>query len=201
MATATLTSTQEVLPSFVNAGRAAGMFGVKLYSEQYLLANAKTPGATAADNVLAAYTLPGGSLNQVGYQGSPNGTTGLRIRAIGRFAATANNKTVKIIFNATTATVGSTVSGGTTIASTGVVAINNLGFVMEAFVQKIGVPNSNTQLAGQVLNIAGATIVSPPITLNTTATEASDIIIAVTGNAATATSDILLDYFEVMGHF
>ena len=140
--------------------------------------------------------MPANTLNVAGVGGT--GGAALRIRAFGRFGATANNKTVKIIFNPATAVLGATVgSGGTTLLSSGVVAINALGFVLEAWVAKVGLPNANTQVGGQVLNIVGATIVSPPIPVYPTAVENADILIAVTGNAATATTDIVLDFMSV----
>jgi len=83
-----------------------------------------SPGATAADNVLAVYSIPASSFDVAG--------RGINILAMGAFAATGNNKTVKIIFNATTAVVGSTVTGGTTIATTGVSAGNNVAFRLES---------------------------------------------------------------------
>ena len=45
-----------------------------------------SPGATGADNVLAVFSLPGNSFDVLG--------RGLNITAAGKFATTANNKTV-----------------------------------------------------------------------------------------------------------
>jgi hypothetical protein len=197
MATANLTATQELMPSFLSAGRSAGAVNGLLYRASYLSATGISPGATGADNVIGAYALPANVLNFIGGGGVPGGPT-LIIRAYGRFAANGNNKTVKIIFNPATATLGSTVgSGGTTLASSGVVAINALGFVIEAWVSKVGVPNSDTQVGGQRTNIVGATIVSPPIPVYPVADESGEIFIAVTGNAATTATDIVLDHFSV----
>jgi hypothetical protein len=91
------------------------------------------------------------------------------------------------------------VVGGTTIASSGVVAINALGFNIQAKVIKVGLPNSNTQIAFQTDNVVGATQVSPPVPVYPTAVENAAILLAITGNAATATTDIGLSYFEVLG--
>jgi hypothetical protein len=203
MVTANLTSTQQLLPHFYTQGsRSAGGVSPVLYDEAYALASAVSPAATGADNVLASYSLPAGffdvaPLSSTIATGAVVSTAGLRIRAVGRFAANANNKTVKIIFNATTATVGSTVTGGTTLVSSGVVAINGLGFIAEAWVRKVGVADANTQVGGQITGIYGATVVSPPITQAITAVESAAILIAVTGNAATTATDILLDHFQV----
>lgn len=188
-ATATLSSSEEVLPTFVAPNRGAGSVGGSLYKQ--ISNTGVSPASTAADVVLAVYTLPASTLTRAANTNSP---VVLDIVAAGNFAATANNKTVKIIWNATTAVVGSAVTGGTTIASTGVVAINNLGFVMEAFV---GYNGSNSQYTQAVFVQAGATTVSQALSAAATATDSADILIAVTGNAATATTDIVLQYFEV----
>ncbi len=193
-ATATLSSSGEARPSYLNPGRSAGMFGPVLYREVYGTGAGISPAATGADNVMAAYSLPANALNDA------PGQAGLFIRAAGHFAANANNKTVKLIWNPATAAVGSTVgSGGTTIVTSGVVAINGLGFVIEAFVHKTGVENSNTQTVGQLFGQFGATFISPPIPQYATATENAAILLAVTGNAATTATDIVLDLFEVYG--
>lgn len=150
------------------------------------------PGATGADNVLAAYSLPAGTLDGTGNRG-------VLVRAWGKYGATANNKTVKMIFNATTAVVGATVVGGTTVITTGVVASNNLPFFMEAYLFKYGAMDSNTQIVMQGNAFSGAAIVVPTIPALITATENAAILFAMTGNAATAASDILLHCFEVYG--
>ena len=196
MATANLTASEELFPTFLTAGRAAGAVNGLLYKAAYASGSGVSPAATAADNVIGTYTLPANTLNVPGVGGSDGPM--LRIRALGHFAANANNKTVKIIFNPATAALGATVgSGGTTLVSSGVVAINALGFVLEAWVMKIGLPNANTQIGGQVLNIVGATIVSPPVPVYPAAVENADILIAITGNAATTATDIVLDALTI----
>ena len=203
-ATFTMSAAEETIPSFPAPGtRGAGGVGPILYSETYASASAVSPAATGADNVMAVYSLPANTLNYapVGSTittGAVLSTAGLRIRAVGHYAANGNNKTVKLIFNATTAVVGSTVTGGTTVVTSGVVAINGLGWVIEAFVRKVGAPNSNTQVAGQILGQFGATFISPPVTQYPVAIENAAILIAVTGNAATTTTDIVLDHFEIL---
>jgi hypothetical protein len=196
MATANLTASEELFPTFLSAGRAAGAANGLLYKAAYASGSGISPGATAADNVIGTYSLPANVLNVPGVGGADGPM--LRIRALGHFAANANNKTVKIIFNPATAVLGSTVgSGGTTLASSGVVAINGLGFVMEAWVMKVGLRDANTQVGGQITNIVGATIVSPPVPVYPAAVENAAILIAVTGNAATTATDIVLDAFTV----
>jgi hypothetical protein len=152
-----------------------------------------SPGATAADNVLATFSIPPGTFDAAG--------RGIQVTAQGSFAATGNNKDVKIIFNPATAVVGSTVgAGGTTIADTGVVATNNLGWSLQGSVFKYGAAGSNTQIGlhqqAQV-GSAVAPLLKPSLI---TAVESGAILMAVTGNAATATSDIVLNFMEVFGN-
>ena len=205
VATATLSTNSENLPTFIFEGRAAGAFNGILARQSLASGAGISPAATGADNVIAAYTLPANTLNY-----SPNGnsitgipltqTAGLKIRVWGHFAANANNKTVKIIWNPATAVVGSTVgTGGTTLVTSGVVAINGLGFYAEAFVMATGIDGANTQVCGQTVGQFGATFISPPVTQYTTAVQSTAILIAVTGNAATTATDIVLDCFEVGG--
>jgi hypothetical protein len=151
------------------------------------------PGATGADNVLAFFSLPANS-----FDGAAGTNRGINITAEGSFAATANNKDVKLIFNPATAVVGSTVgAGGTTIADTGVVATNNLGWSLQANVFKYGAAGSNTQIGlhqqAQIGN-AVANLLKPSLI---TAVENAPILIAVTGNATTAASDIVFNFLEV----
>lgn len=151
-----------------------------------------SPGATGADNVLAVFTLPAGFFDAPG--------RGVEITATGSFAATANNKDVKVIFNPATAVVGSTVgAGGTTIADTGVSAGNNTAWSLSASVFKYGAAGSNTQMGLHQQAQVGSTVsalVKPSLI---TAVESGPILIAVTGNATTAASDILFNFLEVFG--
>lgn len=149
------------------------------------------PGATAADNVLAVYSIPASSFSASG--------RGVNIMAAGSFAATNNAKRVKIIFNPSAAVVGSTVTGGTTIADTGALTTtsNNVPWFLSGDVYKYGAAASNTQITIPRLSIFGATtpaIVTPTLI---TATESGAILVAVTGNATTATTDITFNFLEV----
>lgn len=150
------------------------------------------PGGTAADNVLAVYSLPANSFDVAG--------RAFEITACGTYGATANSKTVKLILNPSTAVVGSTVgSGGTTICSTGTVTTNGGGWSLRATFTKYGVAGSNTQLGLNLSNQQGSTtpVIIAPAAI--TAVESGAILIAVTGNAATAASDILFNYLEIYG--
>ena len=147
------------------------------------------PAQTAIDCVLETYTLPASSFDIAG--------RGVVVTAAGYFGATTNNKTIKLIYNPSGATVGLGVTGGTTIASTGVTSSSSSGFVLVASVYKYGAAASNTQLSFANLIQAGVTLPALPAPSLTTAVESSAILIAVTGNAASATTDINLNFFGV----
>ncbi len=175
--------------TFGSGGGSMGESG-NIYSQPYAIADANgQPAATGADTVIAVYSLPKNSLDLAG--------RGLLISMQGNFAATGNNKTCKIIWNATTAVVGATVTGGTTIATTGVSAGNNVGWLIQGSVYKYGAANSNTQVTQEVATIVGTTHGGIALAANTTATENAAILIAFTGNAATAATDIQMTLAEV----
>jgi len=154
------------------------------------------PGATGADNVLAVYTLPAGTLDIAG--------RGIALTAAGRSGPTnATNKTVRLYWACTAAVVGSTVSGGTLIADTGAQTTVNAGWTLSANVFKAGAAGSNTQYAQCTGAIFGSTHLglgaagALGIPVLPTAPENAAIIIAVTGNATTAVADIVLFFFEI----
>ena len=161
-----------------------------LYRVAYLAAGVKQPGTIANDNVLAVYTLPANSLDGVGNRG-------LTLQALGSFGATANTKEVKLVFGATTAVVGSAVTGGTVIADSGAVNTNGGGWELTANVFKVGAANSNTQYAQCTGIVNGGVHAGVTGPVYPTAVENAAILIAVTGNATTATTDISLNFFEV----
>jgi hypothetical protein len=148
------------------------------------------PGATGADNVLAAYSLSANSFDVA--------NRGITISAAGSFGATGNNKRVKLIVNPATAVVGSTVgAGGTTICDTGTVATNGTGWQLQGSVFKYGSGGSNTQIGIHNQAQVGAAVASMLAPSLITATESGAILIAVTGNATTAASDIVFNWLEV----
>ena len=101
------------------------------------------PGATNADNVLVAWTLPANLFDIAG--------RGLQITAMGSVANNTNSKRIKIIWGATTAVVGSTVTGGTTIADTGAYTTTGAaGWQIMAQVFKYCAAGSNTQIGLQI---------------------------------------------------
>jgi len=154
-----------------------------------------SPAATGADKVLAVYSLPAGALdiaNRI-----------LDIQAQGSFVNNGTNaKTVKIIWGATAAVVGQTVSGGTAIASIVVTtgsAANSGGWQMMASVSKYGAAGSNTQLALHQTSQSGSTpgaLLAPSLL---TSAENAPILIAITGNAATTASDIVFNFLQITG--
>jgi hypothetical protein len=170
-------------------GSSTAAIGASGVMNQQVSTAGVNPGATAADNVLAVYSIPANAFSAAGKM--------IQFTAAGSFGATANNKRVKIIFNPSAAVVGSTVTGGTTVADTGTVATNGGGWQLQAQVTKVGAANANTQVAihnqAQV-GAAVAALLAP--TTNLTATENAAILVAVTGNATTATTDIVFNFFE-----
>jgi len=147
------------------------------------------PGATGADNVLAVFSLPSNAFDVAG--------RGISITAAGSFGGTANNKRVKIIFNPSTAVVGSTVGGGgSIICDTGAITQNGGGWQLMASVFKYGAAGSNTQIGIHNQAIV-STAVAPVAPSLSTAIESGPILIAVTGNATTAVTDILFNFLEV----
>lgn len=153
-------------------------------------ASGKSPSATGADKALFVYTVP------ASYWGSGQGNIQkLRIRAGGSFAANGNNKTLKIIANATAPAVDGTVSDGTTIATTGVTTGNATAWFLEAEVIRTG---SGAQLGYSVAAVDGATAKALTVPTALAIAEGSAITLCVTGNAATTATDILCNYFEVV---
>jgi hypothetical protein len=154
------------------------------------------PGATGADNVLAAFVLPANSLDIAG--------RGISLTASGKTGPTnATGKLIRLWWGATTAVVGSTISGGTLIADTGSQTTVSAGWLLMANVFKAGAAGSNTQyaqctgaiLGNSHLGLGAAGALGIP--LFPTVAENAAIIIAVTGNATTAVADIVLNFFEI----
>jgi hypothetical protein len=151
-----------------------------------------SPGATGADNVIAVFSLPGNSFDIAG--------RGISITAQGKLATNANTKQIKIYFNATTAVLGSTVTGGTVIADTAAQTGSNVGWLLGANVYKIGAAASNTQYAQCDGGWVGGTHLgggASNLPMFPTAVESAAILIAVTGNCTTTATDIVLNSFVI----
>lgn len=133
------------------------------------------PGSTGVDNVVAAFSLPASFFDTA--------FRGINILAAGSVASNTNTKTLKLIWGATTATIGSAVVGGTTIASlTTNTTAGAGGWQMEANVFKYGLATSNTQIAIHASSQAGnvvSALVAPSLL---TSTESGAILVAVTAN-------------------
>jgi hypothetical protein len=149
---------------------------------------AATPANITNDYVIAVYSLPANSFDGIGNRG-------LSISAAGNFAATTNNKTAKIIFNPSVASVGNPVVGGTTLMNTSVVTNSAVGWYLQAQVYKYGAGGSNTQYGQGIDGSVGNNNLGVSLSSTITAVENAAINICVTGNAATITNDILLNFF------
>ena len=172
-------------------GSSTGAMAAEGNLNRQIVAAGVQPASTGSDIVLAVYSLPANAFDVLG--------RGLTITAAGSLAANTNTKTIKLIFNATTAVVGSAVTGGTAICTSGLVttAAAGGGWQAQGSVFKYGAAGSNTQLCihdqFQSGNALGA-MIGPSLT---TAVESSPILIAITGNAATTASDIIFNWLEV----
>lgn len=144
-----------------------------------------SPGGTGSDYVVASFTLPASSFDIAGRS--------LTINADGGFANNTDAKRAKIIVGCTTATVGSVVSGGTTIADTGTYSTTGaVGWGLSASVAKYGAAGSNTQIAIHAAAQMGATVGSLLAPQALTLTESAAILVAVTLNCTTTASDATL---------
>ncbi len=151
-----------------------------------------SPGGLAADNVVAVYALPAGSFDVLG--------RGISITAQGSIVSSANAKRTKIIFNPTTAVVGSTVgASGVTVADSGVIPTSQAGgWVLMANVFKYGAAGSNTQIGlHQLAQVPGAAQVPPVAPSLIAAVESGPILIAVVANVAVTATDIVFNFLEV----
>ena len=165
-------------------GGGTGTYGAEGKLKVDVSAAGANPGSTAGDYVLASFSIPASSFDVAG--------RGVKVSAWGSFAATGNNKTVKIIANPASATVGNVVgASGTTIATTGVVTTNNGSWMIEAYLYKYGAAGSNTQIGASGLVVCKGTVIDGGAPALVTATESGAIFVAVTGNAATAATDIV----------
>ena len=149
-----------------------------------------SPGAINNDNVLAVWTVPANFFDVAG--------RALEIQANFNVANNTNSKRVKIIVNPTTAVVGSAVVGGTTIADTGAYTTTGAaGGQIGALISKVGAAGSNTQTAVHAPTVIGAVTSSLVPSSALALTESAAFTIAVTGNAVTATADIVMTFAQL----
>jgi hypothetical protein len=149
--------------------------------------------ADITDDVLASYTLPNSSFDDLG--------RGLRIIAQGMTGPTNNDKRVKLWFNAVIS--AGVVIDGSVIADSGAwinttAPNNNVGWQLMSNVFKFGEAGSDTQY-GQGTAILGGVHCGIGSPLICAATEANAIVIAVTGSSYTdgVANDLVATWFEV----
>lgn len=148
------------------------------------------PSSITNDNVLAVYSLPAGSLSAAG--------KGLEITATGNFPLTDTQaKRVKLIWNPSSAVVGSAVGTNTTsflLGDTGSTTNGGApaGWIIQSQVYKYGALGSNTQIGQETGVIVGAIHGGCGLASALTTNESLPISIAVTGNATSSVGDIAL---------
>jgi hypothetical protein len=172
-------------------GKSGGAFGLSGNIITQISAAGVVPGATGADNVIAAYTLPANAFDAA--------FRGINLVAMGTMASSSHTNTIKMIINPASATIGSTVgASGTTIASLTVSTTAAAGgWALEANIYKYGAAASNTQLAIHTASQSGSTIYALTAPSLLTATESSSMLIAITGNAGTTAADIAFNFLEI----
>jgi hypothetical protein len=147
-------------------------------------------GADTTDDVIATFALAANSLDVAGRQAV--------ITALGKTAANANNKRIKLWWGTTTQTLGVAVAGGTLIADSGVVTTNAGGWNLNALVTKYGAAGANTQV-GQGAIVVGISHTGTQVPALLTAPENAIINITVTGSSPTtgAANDVLAQMLDV----
>jgi hypothetical protein len=157
------------------------------------VAGGVAPGATGADNVVAVFSIPANSFDAA--------LRMLTMQAWVQFAANGNTKRAKLWFNPSTAVIGSTIgASGTLMADTGAVTQNGGTALLSGSVIKRGAANSNTQTVlpeGVSLSGSHAGLSTPAA--DTTAVENAAILVALTINNTTATTDALGIALQVNG--
>lgn len=148
----------------------------------------RIPAGTGSDYVLAVATIPAGGFDIA--------NRGVSIMVAGSCAGAGDSKSMKIIVGATAPAVGSVISGGTTIASITADTSNIGGWQLQANIFKYGAAASNTQIALHEGSQAGAAVFALVAPSLLTLVESGAIIIAVTGNATTA-SDITFNFLQI----
>jgi hypothetical protein len=139
---------------------------------------------------LAVYSIPAGSLSAAG--------KGLEITASGNFPLTDTQaKRCKVIWNPTSAVVGSAVATNSTsflLGDTGSTTNSGApaGWVIQAEVYKYGGLGSNTQVAQETGTIVGSIHGGCSLASALTTNESLPILLAVTGNATSSVGDIAL---------
>ena len=147
-----------------------------------------SPAGTGSGYIVGLATLPANAFNAAGRN--------ITVTAQGNFAANANTKTVSIVVNPTAPAVGSVVSGGTTIATTGAVTTNGSAWAIGADIIKTGALGSNTQTALHNPTQVGSAVPALTPCQSLTLTENAAVTVALVINAATAVGDCTLWNFQ-----
>jgi hypothetical protein len=148
--------------------------------------------AAANDYTLAVFSMPAGSLDQIG--------RGLIIEAGGSFANTANVKRCKIFWGVSNAqaVVGQQVTTGTLIADTGSYSTAAaVGWSLGVNVFKTA--SLNTQLAIHTGAQTGAVVGALVVPASLTAVESGVINVVLTGQSPTATTDVVANFLFING--
>jgi hypothetical protein len=151
----------------------------------------RSPSATGADKILSLMTVPANAFDIA--------NRGINIMAAGN-APNTDARTIKIIVNPTTPTLGATVSGGTTIATltnTGAQSGASGGWNIQANIFKYGAAGSNTQNAIHESGQIGSFFTALTAPSQTTFPENAPIVIAITGNATTTATDVVLSFAQI----
>lgn len=186
--------TPSIVSNYLGSGSLTLNSSGNIFNSLTVNASGIAASATGADNVLAVFSIPAYT-----FDGISSTNRGIQFVAIGSSGGNTNNKRVKIIYNATTAVVGSTVSGGTLIADTGTFSSSGAAWSLSAQIFKYGAAGSNTQLAIHNAAQVGSAVSALIAPQAATAVESGTILVAVTGNAATTASDVSLNFFEPIG--
>ncbi len=148
-----------------------------------------SPVGAASDYVMAVFALMPNSLIASGQK--------LSISASGSFAANGDTKEVKLWWAPTAAVIGSAITGGTVIGDTGASTASGSSWLIEGEVVKSGQAGSNTQLVQNLGGLVGSTVIGLGAITAAAAVETGQILIAVTGNATTTNTDIVLNLFNI----
>ncbi len=147
------------------------------------------PASITNDNVLAVYSIPGGSFSAAG--------KGIEVTAAGNLGNDSQAKRIKLIWNPTTAVVGSAVATNSTsflLGDTGSTTNSGsaCGWCIESQVYKYGALGSNTQIGQEIGVIIGSVHGGMGLASALTTNESLPILVAVTGNATSSVGDISL---------
>lgn len=176
-------------------GSGTGTFFPKGLISKYTSNTGLSPAGTGGDYVISAYTIPASSLDGITNRG-------VKVEVWGKFANNGNTKQVKISFNAGAAVVGSLI----TLAPSGIVAFDTgsfstsaaTGFYGSALLMKYNAAESNNQMCvsgGGWTNIAtlGGGTVATASPQGVSGNESGGILVAVTANAGSTATDIIVN--------